>query len=59
MNIKWDGFFGFECEAPILLGYDLCLQGCHLQGVAVQVATGETSQAITPFLFFDNSHFHH
>ena len=26
-----------ECKTPILLGYDLFLQGCHLQGVAVGV----------------------
>ena len=25
----------------------------------INIATGETSQAITPFHFFDNSNFHH
>ena len=34
MTVKCDGFFLVknEYEAPILLGCDLGLQGCHLQG---------------------------
>ena len=27
--------------------------------IQVNIATGETSQAITPFHFFDNFNFHH
>ena len=30
---------------------------CH--DLCKNIATGETSQAITPFHFFDNSNFHH